>query len=140
MQLFREIEKSGNLFPYFDYAHGYGIPQANHFLKMEVNTSIPSIRIVESGDSITIFVNKDFNEKIPDVTVKHSYKGSTEDYKPGMNKEYFYYNIMNKSGTLDSYYILDVTQSEILNLLKSDFIEGESLNMHFAGYSTSIKF
>lgn len=140
MQLFREIEKSGNLFPYFDYAHGYGIPQANHFLKMEVNTSIPSIRIVESGDSITIFVNKDFNEKIPDVTVKHSYKGSTEDNKPGMNKEYFYYNIMNKSGTLDSYYVLDVTQSEILNLLKSDFIEGESLNMHFAGYSTSIKF
>lgn len=31
MELFNEIEKSSHLYPYFDYAHGFGIPQAGHF-------------------------------------------------------------------------------------------------------------
>jgi serine protease AprX len=31
METFRELEKSGHLFPYFDYAHGYGVPQASYF-------------------------------------------------------------------------------------------------------------
>lgn len=36
MQLFKEIEKSGDLFPYFDYAHGFGVPQATYFVKENV--------------------------------------------------------------------------------------------------------
>lgn len=32
MQLLEAIEESGNLYPYYDYAHGYGIPQASHFV------------------------------------------------------------------------------------------------------------
>ena len=31
MQLFQELEKSGELYPYFDYAHGYGRPRYQHF-------------------------------------------------------------------------------------------------------------
>jgi hypothetical protein len=31
MKLFSELEKSGDLFPYFDYAHGFGVPQADYF-------------------------------------------------------------------------------------------------------------
>jgi serine protease AprX len=31
MEVFREMEKSGHLYPYFDYAHGYGVPQALYF-------------------------------------------------------------------------------------------------------------
>jgi len=34
-QLFDELEKSGDLHPYFDYAHGYGVPQASYFLKQK---------------------------------------------------------------------------------------------------------
>lgn len=33
MQLFEEIERSGDLYPYYDYFRGYGIPQASYFLK-----------------------------------------------------------------------------------------------------------
>ncbi len=32
MKVFHELEKSGDLYPYYDYAHGYGIPQASYFL------------------------------------------------------------------------------------------------------------
>ncbi len=30
-KLWEEIRKSGSLYPYFDYAHGYGIPRASYF-------------------------------------------------------------------------------------------------------------
>ncbi|WP_426059360.1 S8 family serine peptidase [Hymenobacter sp. B1770] len=32
MQLFKGMEKSAELFPYFDYAHGYGRPRYQHFV------------------------------------------------------------------------------------------------------------
>ncbi|HYW95306.1 MAG TPA: hypothetical protein VE870_06955, partial [Bacteroidales bacterium] len=32
MKVFTELEKSGHLYPYYDYAHGYGVPQAVYFL------------------------------------------------------------------------------------------------------------
>ncbi len=42
MDLFRLIEESGHLYPYFDYAHGYGIPQAKYVIskkKDEIKTT-----------------------------------------------------------------------------------------------------
>ena len=35
MELFRRIEESGHLYPYFDYAHGFGIPGPATFLPSE---------------------------------------------------------------------------------------------------------
>lgn len=51
MQLFKEIEKSGDLFPYFDYAHGYGVPRASYFVK----ENVPVI----AGESKIEFEDKD---------------------------------------------------------------------------------
>lgn len=139
MQLFKEIEKSGSLYPYFDYAHGFGIPQAGHFLKKEQTPVEPSFKVIESGDSINIVVNKFGSGK----TVGSENPGSDSqkeiDNRYFGNQEYLYYNIMNKSGVLDSYYVLDVIQPEVLTILKSDFMNGETLNVHYAGYSISIK-
>ena len=33
MEIFKMVERSGSLFPYFDYAHGFGVPKASFFLK-----------------------------------------------------------------------------------------------------------
>jgi serine protease AprX len=139
MQLFKEIEKSGSLYPYFDYAHGFGIPQASHFLNREGSPVAPTFRIVESEDSILVMVNKIF-PGVPVHSGNSEYK-TMEGNKKGSsgNDEYLYYNIMNKAGILDSYYVLDVTQEQVLTLLKSDFNNGETLNVHFAGYSISVK-
>lgn len=138
MQLFKEIEKSGNLYPYFDYAHGFGIPQAGHFLIKDQPASTPTFRIVESGDSITIVAEK----IITDLSSQHEAKeikateGNENEYVE--KREYMYYNIMNKSGVLDSYYVLDVTQPEVFTLLKSDFRNGEILNVYYEGYINSV--
>jgi len=139
MQLFKEIEKSGSLYPYFDYAHGFGVPQAEYFLKKDQTPAVPSFKVIESGDSISIIVNKYFKDKTADSenTGTNTEKGIVNESSG--NQEYLYYNIMNTSGVLDSYYVLGVTQPEVLTILKSDFHKGETLNVHFEGYSISVK-
>jgi len=139
MQLFHEIEKSGNLYPYFDYAHGFGIPQPDHFLNKEPTPSVPTFRIIENNDSITVVVNKNFidNSLYEDPDGFHSRKRAVNALSSG--QDYLYYNIMNKAGVLDSYFVLDVKEPKVFSLLKSDFQNGESLNVHYAGYTISIK-
>ncbi|MBC8045225.1 MAG: S8 family serine peptidase [Fimbriimonadaceae bacterium] len=49
-ELFTAIERSAHLFPYYDYAHGYGIPQANYFTKTEQVRIAPTFTIGEIAD------------------------------------------------------------------------------------------
>jgi len=139
MQLFKEIEKSGSLYPYFDYAHGFGIPQAGYFLNADQTSETPSFKVIESGDTIRIMVNKFGKDKTADSGNSEANSEKGMDSESNSNQEYLYYNIMNNSGVLDSYYVLDVTQPEVLTILKSDFQHGETLNVHFDGYSISVK-
>jgi hypothetical protein len=139
LQLFKEIEKSGSLYPYFDYAHGFGIPQAGYFLYKDTSFIKPTFRIAENGDSISIVVNNFAGEKI--IASPNSEPKPDKDFNIEREdgQEYLYYNIMNKAGVLDSYYVLDVIQPKVLTVLKSDFQHGETLNVHYEGYSISIK-
>jgi len=139
MQLFKEIEKSGSLYPYFDYAHGFGIPQAGHFLNKDEVSTTPTFKIVENGDSLNIVVDKYFAGKNIGSQNPEFKSINGVDVESTGKQEYLYYNIMNKSGVLDSYYVLDVIQSDVLTILKSDFENGETLNVHFKGYSISFK-
>jgi len=139
MQLFKEIEKSGSLYPYFDYAHGFGIPQAGYFLNADQTSETPSFKVIESGDTIRIMVNKFGKDKTADSGNSEANSEKGMDSESNSNQEYLYYNIMNNSGVLDSYYVLDVTQPEVLTILKNDFQHGETLNVHFDGYSISVK-
>ena len=138
MQLFKEIEKSGSLYPYFDYAHGFGVPQADYFLKTESLTPQPTFSVIESGDSIRIVVNKIPTGKASSAE-SHSNSSGVSSIETSKNKEYLYYNIMNKTGVLDSYYVLDITQPEVLTIVRSRYRDGETLNVHFDGYSYSVK-
>ncbi len=138
MQLFKEIEKSGSLYPYFDYAHGFGVPQADYFLKTESLTPQPTYSVIESGDSIRIVVNKIPTGKASSAE-SHSNSSGVSSIETSKNKEYLYYNIMNKTGVLDSYYVLDITQPEVLTIVRSRYRDGETLNVHFDGYSYSVK-
>jgi hypothetical protein len=139
MQLFSEIEKSGTLYPYFDYAHGYGVPQAGFFCNKEHKSVNPTFKIIEKGDSIIVMINN-FGEA---PTGKQLMSGSENptSYKkePNGAKEYLYYNIMNKSGVLDSYYVVEVSQPEVLTILRKDYTDGEILNVHYVGYTVSLK-
>ena len=50
-KLLEEIRKSGHLYPYYDYAHGYGIPQASYFLTPNSSPKTPYCFLLEATDS-----------------------------------------------------------------------------------------
>lgn len=123
MELFREIEKSGSLHPYFDYAHGFGIPLAGSFLSGNANIPEPTFRFVETADSVKVIVDE----------------GTLRDQSKE-TRFLLFYNIMNSAGVLDAYYVLAVSQPDVLVLSRSAFGNGESLNVHYAGFAGSYPF
>ncbi len=132
MQLFRMIEQSGNLYPYFDYAHGYGIPQAGYFLNTQDSLPEPTFSVLESADSIVIRVADQFINMIDN---------EVDSDHPVYNQKnrYLYYNVMNYKGVIDSYYVVEVSQPEVLVLNRQDYSEGQTVNIHFAGYTAVVK-
>lgn len=48
------MRRSGHLYPYYDYAHGYGVPQAGHFYRDSISTVEPSFQFVRSDSGISI--------------------------------------------------------------------------------------
>ncbi len=58
MELRKKIMESGSLYPYFDYAHGYGIPQASYFFGRE-KIAEPMDSINVRGDDNFIYISVD---------------------------------------------------------------------------------
>ena len=51
MQLFDALQRSGDLYPYCDYAFGYGVPQASYFLGAQPAPANPTFRFERQGAS-----------------------------------------------------------------------------------------
>ncbi len=118
MELFHKIEQSANLYPYFDYAHGYGIPQASFFLPTEK----------EAQETFRLDVRED---EIVAVVL---------DTKINPEHNYLYYHIENNKGYLDKYAVIEVYQKEAFKFKKSDFSEGQILRVHYDGNTIEYKF
>ncbi|MBR1792714.1 MAG: S8 family serine peptidase [Bacteroidales bacterium] len=58
MQLFKEIEHSADLYPYYDYAVGYGVPQASYFVDSQKVSSEPTFRFDEQQMRVVPLINK----------------------------------------------------------------------------------
>lgn len=123
MEIFRLMEKSGHLFPYFDYAHGYGIPQASYFFregKPEQNTECP-VTIKKEPELITISV--------------------TDLAKAGENHmDYLYYHIQNPEGVLKYYAVLDVTEKDVVSVPYEKLNTGDVLRVYYKGHINELKF
>lgn len=81
MQLFHEIEKSADLYPYCDYTYGYGVPQADYFTGYRKPVQ-PTFRFekVDSTGHVRVIPLQDNNKKCY-VFVKNSTPdGITIDY------------------------------------------------------------
>lgn len=122
MELFEEIQRSSTLYPYFDYVHGYGIPQANYFINNGKSTIEATFKVIDDGPYIYVYLKPEFIKAAPD--------------KPYI-KEYFYYHIENPNGQLDKYAVLNVENENILQLYKNDFSKGSTIRFHYKRYTFS---
>lgn len=73
MELFRIIEKSGDLYPYFDYAFGFGVPQAQNVL--DTNRTLkkitPTFETIETTDTLRIRLSSDAPQAAPKQILYH---------------------------------------------------------------------
>lgn len=139
MQMKEEIEKSGDLYPYFDYAFGYGVPQATYFVggKTEVE---PQFTISEDDD----FVNIKFlhSPEIIESVFNHEEIDSILD---NILKSHLFVSLEGSDGKLLKYYSTDIdyleTKDSTFSIPKAELKGAVKVNVTNRGYyeSYSIK-
>jgi len=115
MELKKAIERSADLYPYFDYAYGYGVPQAAYFMFPKIDVVLKTFDVVVDSNYIII---KPFE----------------------VNKgDKIYYHIQYKDSTLSSYenlYFGEESEKE-LKIYKSALFKNKVLRVYFKGYVES---
>ena len=122
MQHFHELEKSADLYPYFDYAFGYGVPQASYFCNKKQNTvARPTFRFVEKDDSVEVHL---LNPVRP-----------TEISRP------LFCNVQNEQGTLDAYRQVEIDYIDTASYISfpKKQLYRRTLNVWFDGYTASFR-
>ena len=111
LQMKAEIEKSGDLYPYFDYAYGYGVPQAAYFTN-ELQPAARSFELVQEKDGVMIAV------------------------KEVVDKQDVFINVEGADGVLLGYYKVSPDSAGI-KLYNRDFGQGKKLNVSYNGFYDS---
>lgn len=123
MQLFEKIQESAHLFPYFDYAHGFGVPQASYFIDSDIyEEKTPTFEFIDDGDTIFIEIKKEF--------INTNYFQHTN---------YLFYHIENNNGYLDDYWLVDVYREKAAIIPKKKYAGGKILRAHYKGFTNSIQ-
>ncbi len=121
MEMFEEIEKSGHLYPYFDYVHGYGIPQASYFMDTTKRKTEPTFEIITENDSLVINIKES-------LIKKHA-----ESKYPGEN--YLYYHLANPNGVLDKYAVVEVKKPNALKIALKDIAPNQTFRAWYRHYT-----
>jgi serine protease AprX len=115
------------LYPYYEYAHGYGIPQAGYFFSKKDSVE-PTFDVVIVNNDLKVVLRE-----------KYSY-ASTESFLGYPVRRNLYYRIDDKNGTVRFYAVILAEQEEVLHYLLSQFQPGDRLTIHFEGYTFSYAF
>ena len=145
MKLFHDIQKSADLYPYFDYAHGYGIPQALYFFTIpQKETPEFSLELTNTAVKINL---KPRNTGLQPV--EEDRKGVYSTKWP----DYVFYHVENAKGYLDKYFVVDPELDEReassvdidgtvsdspLKILKSELNRPCTVRVHYRGQTQEI--
>ncbi len=111
MDILQLIEKSGHLYPYFDYSHGYGVPRASYFFKDEDSTIGSSPAISRLTESI----------KVDPV--------SQANLQPSPWKSYLFYQFVDSTNRIRVYGVASTNPYTPTYLPANEFLEGDILRI-----------
>lgn len=151
MEVFESLEKSSHLYPYFDYAHGYGLPKASYFLNdgffSELSNS--TFKVIEDENNISIKIKDEyfspthhFSRKTHENSLRHNFKNfhiKNNSYSSRLTNvsdisgKLFYFHVENTDGYLDQYEVIAVNKKEILSISKSNF-KNKTLRFYYKNY------
>ncbi|PKP22460.1 MAG: hypothetical protein CVU05_03710 [Bacteroidetes bacterium HGW-Bacteroidetes-21] len=114
-QLFEAIQKSASLYPYFDYAHGYGVPQASWFLNEK--------KTPETNNAFSVQITG------PELHIK-----ATEIYPEAeAQKNYLYFHFQDNNGFIQRYGVIQVFQENAFDLYDISQYKGMTFRAHYHG-------
>jgi hypothetical protein len=117
--IFSMIGQSGNLFPYYDYVHGFGVPDALKCLSDSIPEVFPTFKVTLRADTVWLGLN-------PEVMMR-----DTANHRSG---RVLYYHIENPEGYLDGYqYDILPNAARIFYFLIGENRKG-ILRIRFEGY------
>jgi len=122
MQVFHEVERTGNLYPYYDYAHGYGIPQASKAL-LKAISAFPSFEFSVRGNIVEVKINAFIQDSV-----------GTGNADP-----YLYFHIQGPDGYLERYSVIKVQGKVPFSLPVRELEDGRILRVYYHGYSAEFK-
>lgn len=148
-----EIQKSGHLYPYFDYAHGFGIPQAAYFTG-EKNQVKPTFSFLAGNDSVRIVFTAKSEEGVMDeiemhkedeveisegINAKMNIQLKTDRYT--MDDDFLYFNISgeNEKDILKRYAVVKIRKNTNYFSIPLNEIGNASLRVFYKGYFSNFQ-
>ena len=121
MEVFKLMEQSAHLYPYYDYAHGYGIPQAEYFFK-DSSEDKQNLYFKFVNDTILVIIPDEIN--LNDST----------------SENLLYFHLENENGVLERYSVVSAYQHDVLKFLANGILDNKILRVHFRGTTIIHKF
>jgi len=121
MQLAFAIQHSATLFPYFDYAHGFGIPQADFFVhEMKRPPELHQYHYVFRNDTLVVELTRQLDT-------------TRED-------NYFYYKILSPNHKIDRYFVVAIRQKQFLKIPITKDLSGYTIESTYRNDFQRYKF
>lgn len=120
IQLLNELCKSGDLYPYYDYAHGYGVPQSKYFTEGEKMPEFLNVSVHKEKDYLHLkFENSDKN---------------SSRYYP-----YLLYHVEDENGVLKEYAVLKPENQREYKIPYNQRYKGLTLRFHYGGQTAELQ-
>lgn len=120
MKLKNEIIKSADLYPYYDYAHGYGVPQSAYFF----DTLRKSVNDTMNNFSMGITIDKD------NIILSAPPESA---YRKKSNYSQLFYHIEAPGNYLQKYGVAELNQGKKLRIKNKPAYSGSTFRIFFLG-------
>ncbi|CAG5078417.1 S8 family serine peptidase [Parvicella tangerina] len=136
MEIYQMIEASSHLYPYFDYAHGFGIPNASRLGKAQIESQ-EVLNYRYEGDSIVVSINPDHFRLNDEVVINYHSRFLldkapkylhipdafiSDDSSPKKALPNYVYYHTEENGVLDEYALVAPRQMDVIKLAVNDHV------------------
>lgn len=118
-EILQAVGKSGHLYPYYDYSHGYGVPQASYFFQGQ---SEP----LHAEECRTIIGPADESFQV-------TLEGPCLKLKKNEWSDYMYYHISDSAGMLRMYGVREFNPLLLNTISRKAFQKGDVLRVYIQG-------
>lgn len=119
MQLLHEIEKSADLYPYYDYQFGYGVPQASYFTEIQDVKKDAPFTICKDEDESVVYIF--YNDTLVDQL--------------SLNGHTVYYQLIDSNGQILNYATGWINVYHCMKIPKWSSTNNVYLRIHCDGYT-----